>query len=80
MQADVTTTATRYLGTIHVFIMLNPITDTPAARVAIAQASHIHKEVKIIIFIIIIFTNTNLQLFLNLYNELIVYYILVNKK
>jgi hypothetical protein len=52
MQADVTTTATRYLCTIHDFIMLNPITDTPAARGAIAQASHTHKEVKIIIFII----------------------------
>ena len=44
MQADVTTTATRYIGTIHDFIMLNPITDTPAARGAIAQACHTHKE------------------------------------
>ncbi len=32
-------TATRYLGTIHDFVMLNAITDTPAARAAIAQAN-----------------------------------------
>ena len=50
MQADVTTTATRYLGTIHDFMMLKPITDTPAARGAIDEASYTHKEVKIIIF------------------------------
>ncbi|HSF00027.1 MAG TPA: alpha/beta hydrolase [Nitrososphaeraceae archaeon] len=45
MQAGVTTTATRYLGTIHDFVMLNAITDTPAARGAIDQASHTLKEV-----------------------------------
>ncbi len=45
MQAGVTTTATRYLGTIHDFVMLNPITNTPAARGAIEQASHTLKEV-----------------------------------
>jgi len=45
MQAGVPTTATRYLGTIHDFVMLNPITDTPAARGAIDQASHKLKEV-----------------------------------
>ena len=45
MQAGVPTTATRYLGTIHDFVMLNPITDTPAARGAIDQASHTLKEV-----------------------------------
>jgi acetyl esterase len=45
MQAGVSTTATRYLGTIHDFVMLNPITDTPAARGAIDQASHTLKEI-----------------------------------
>lgn len=45
MQAGVPTTATRYLGTIHDFMMLNPITDTPAARGAIDQASHTLKEI-----------------------------------
>jgi len=38
MQAGVPVTATRYLGTIHDFVMLNAITDTPAPRAAIAQA------------------------------------------
>ncbi len=38
MQAGVRVTATRYLGTIHDFMMLNPITATPAPRAAIAQA------------------------------------------
>jgi acetyl esterase len=37
-QAGVTVTATRYLGTIHDFILLNPIAETPAVRAAIAQA------------------------------------------
>ncbi|MFB5599871.1 MAG: alpha/beta hydrolase [Nitrososphaeraceae archaeon] len=45
MQAGVPTTATRYLGTIHDFVMLNAITDTPAARGAIDQASQILKEI-----------------------------------
>ena len=45
MQAGVPTTATRYLGTIHDFVMLNPITDTPAPRSAIDQASQTLKEV-----------------------------------
>ena len=45
MQGGVITTATRYLGTIHDFVMLNPITDTPAARGAIDQASHALREV-----------------------------------
>jgi acetyl esterase len=45
MQAGVPTTATLYLGTIHDFVMLNAITDTPAARGAIDQASHTLKEV-----------------------------------
>jgi acetyl esterase len=45
MQAGVTVTATRYLGTIHDFVMLNPITDTPAPRGAIDQASRMLKKV-----------------------------------
>jgi acetyl esterase len=44
MQAGVPTTATLYLGTIHDFVMLNPITDTPAPRAAIDQASNTLKE------------------------------------
>ena len=44
MQAGVPTTATRYLGTIHDFMMLNPITDTPPARGAIDQVSQTLKE------------------------------------
>lgn len=36
--AGVVVTATRYLGTIHDFVMLNALTGTPAARAAIAQA------------------------------------------
>lgn len=37
--AGVTVTAVRYHGTIHDFALLNAITDTPAARGAIAQAT-----------------------------------------
>ncbi len=37
--AGVKVTATRYIGTIHDFVMLNPITDTPAPRAAIKQAT-----------------------------------------
>jgi acetyl esterase len=44
MQAGVPVTATRYLGTIHDFVMLNMITDTPAARGAIDQASEMLKK------------------------------------
>jgi acetyl esterase len=39
MQAGVTVTATRYLGTIHDFVMLNALAETPAARAAIDQAT-----------------------------------------
>ena len=39
IQAGVHVTALRYLGTIHDFVMLNVITDTPAARSAIAKAN-----------------------------------------
>jgi acetyl esterase len=38
MEAGVVVTATRYLGTIHGFVTLNPLASTPAARSAIAQA------------------------------------------
>jgi acetyl esterase len=38
MGAGVRVTATRYLGTIHDFMLLNPIAETPAPRAAIAQA------------------------------------------
>lgn len=37
--AGVKVTATRYIGTIHDFVMLNPITKTPAPRAAIKQAT-----------------------------------------
>lgn len=39
MQAGVSVTAVRYLGAIHDFVMLNPISDTPAARSAIQLAN-----------------------------------------
>ena len=39
MLAGVEVTATRYVGTIHAFIMLNPIASTPATRAAVAQAN-----------------------------------------
>jgi acetyl esterase len=38
-QAGVPVTQVRYGGTIHEFVALNPITDTPAPRAAIAQAA-----------------------------------------
>jgi acetyl esterase len=44
MQAGVAVTATRYLGTIHDFMMLNPIADTPAVLGAIEQASEMLKK------------------------------------
>jgi len=37
MTAGVRVTATRYLGTIHAFTVLNPLAHTPAARAAVAQ-------------------------------------------
>ena len=45
MQAGVPTTATRYLGTIHDFVMLNVLKDTPASRGATDQASQTLKEI-----------------------------------
>jgi acetyl esterase/lipase len=37
MQAGVTVTAVRYLGTIHDFLLLNPIAATTPTRGAVAQ-------------------------------------------
>jgi acetyl esterase len=37
-QAGARVTAVRYNGTMHDFVMLNPLADTPAARGAIAQS------------------------------------------
>lgn len=45
IQAGVPVTALRYLGTIHDFVMLNGITETPAARAAIAQANDTLRQV-----------------------------------
>jgi acetyl esterase len=45
MQANVTVTATRYLGTIHDFMMLNAIADTSAVLGAVDQASEMLKKV-----------------------------------
>lgn len=38
MQAGVPVVATRYLGTVHDFVMLNALADTPAAQGAVSQA------------------------------------------
>jgi len=40
MEAEVAVTAVRYHGTIHDFVMLNALSDTPAAMGAIDQASN----------------------------------------
>jgi acetyl esterase len=45
MQANVTVTATQYLGTVHDFMMLNAIADASAVRGAIDQASEMLKKV-----------------------------------
>jgi acetyl esterase len=45
MEAGVVVTAVRYHGTIHDFVMLNPITKTPAVRAAVEQASQMLKKV-----------------------------------
>lgn len=45
IDAGVPVTAIRYHGTIHDFVMLNPITDTPPVRGAIEQASQVLKKV-----------------------------------
>ena len=44
-EAGVRVTAVRYLGTIHDFVMLNPITETPATRAAIKQANEMLRNV-----------------------------------
>ena len=44
MEAGVPVRAVRYHGTIHDFVMLNPITNTPAARAAIEQACDMLKK------------------------------------
>jgi len=44
-RAGVRVTATRYNGTIHDFVMLNALADTPAARGAIAQANALLRSV-----------------------------------
>jgi len=43
-QAGVPVTMVRYGGTIHDFVLLNPITNTPAPRAAIAQAAQFLKK------------------------------------
>jgi acetyl esterase/lipase len=45
IEAGVRVTAVRYLGTIHDFVMLNPITETPATRAAIYHANGMLREV-----------------------------------
>lgn len=45
IDSDVPVTAVRYHGTIHDFVMLNPITDTPPVRGAIEQASHMVRKI-----------------------------------
>ena len=45
MEAWVPVTAVQYHGTIHDFVMLNPISNTPAARGAIEQASQMLKKI-----------------------------------
>ena len=45
IEAGVKVTAVRYLSTIHDFVMLNPITETPATRAAIKQANEMLREV-----------------------------------
>jgi acetyl esterase len=45
IEAGVPVTGLRYHGTIHDFVMLNPITGTPAVRGAIEQASYMLKKI-----------------------------------
>ncbi len=45
IEAGVKVTAVRYLSTIHDFVMLNPITETPATRAAIKQANETLRDV-----------------------------------
>ncbi len=43
--AGVKVTAVRYLGTIHDFVMLNPLSEVPSTRAAIKQAYEMLQEV-----------------------------------
>ena len=43
-QAGVPTTSVRYNGTLHDFMMLNPVRSSRAARAAVAQAVHVLRE------------------------------------
>ena len=45
IEAGVPVTAVRYHGTIHDFVMVNPITDTPPVRGAILQDSQMLKKI-----------------------------------
>ena len=45
IEAGVQVTATRYLGTIHAFVVLNAIAGTPAARAAIEQTNSMLRHV-----------------------------------
>jgi acetyl esterase len=42
--AGVRVTATRYLGTIHAFTVLNPLAHTPATRAAVAQINQVLRD------------------------------------
>lgn len=44
-EAGVKVTGVQYSGTIHDFVMLNPITETPATRAAINQANDMLRDV-----------------------------------
>lgn len=44
IEAGVSVTSSRYLGIIHDFVMLNVLTETPAARAAIAQANDLLRK------------------------------------
>lgn len=44
IQAGVRVTVTRYVATIHDFVMLNPLAGCPATRAAIAQANGVLRE------------------------------------
>jgi acetyl esterase len=44
MDAGVTVTAVRYLGTIHAFMSLNPLMDTPVARAAAVQTYDVLRD------------------------------------
>ncbi len=44
IEAGVRVTEVRYSGTIHDFVMLNPIAETPATRAAIAQANEMLRK------------------------------------